>query len=334
MSLVSIIVPIYNVEKYIEKCIESILAQTHQNLEILLIDDGTPDRCGEICDKYAELDKRIQVIHKSNGGLSDARNVGISVATGDYVVFVDGDDFISENLVEYALESAVKHQADVVMFDFYEVEEETNRRDICSMSIEKDQASSLEQNKAYLLTTPSVCNKIFRRTFLIEQPIHFPVGRNYEDLSTTPKLLAKATSIVYMNSEPLYYYVLHTGSIMRSKNFKTSYTQRVAALDDILSYYREQKLESMYHDELEYLVFLHGYFVPSKEIVLVDRKNMYLEKFRLYAISQYKNICKNKYITIYLSRKDKILLCLLLNKQYSAMRVLSSIRKIVDRYRK
>ena len=106
-DLISIIVPIYNVEQYLEKCIESILNQTYQNLEIILVEDGSPDRCGKICDEYAQKDKRIKVIHKENGGLSDARNVGIKSATGTLIGFVDSDDYIAENMYEIDRKSVV-----------------------------------------------------------------------------------------------------------------------------------------------------------------------------------------------------------------------------------
>ena len=99
-DLISIIVPIYNVEKYIKKCIDSIINQTYTNLEIILVDDGSPDNCGKICDKYKEKDDRIKVIHKKNGGLSDARNAGIDIATGEYITFIDSDDYVAENYIE------------------------------------------------------------------------------------------------------------------------------------------------------------------------------------------------------------------------------------------
>ena len=100
-ELISIVIPIYNVEKYIEKCLDSVIKQTYKNIEIILVDDGSPDNCGKICDSYANNDKRIQVIHKENGGLSDARNVGIERANGKYITFVDSDDYIELDYIEY-----------------------------------------------------------------------------------------------------------------------------------------------------------------------------------------------------------------------------------------
>ena len=125
MELVSIVVPVYNIEKYIGNCIESIQKQTYENIEILLIDDGAKDESGAICDCYAQKDRRIRVFHKENGGLSDARNYGAQQVRGKYMLFIDGDDTISSELVEKTLDCAEKTDGDMVFFDFESVEEET-----------------------------------------------------------------------------------------------------------------------------------------------------------------------------------------------------------------
>ena len=121
MPLVSVVVAVYNIEKYIETCIQSLLKQTYDEMEILLIDDGSQDESGSICDKYAEKDSRIRVLHKQNGGLSDVRNVGIQEASGKYLMYVDGDDTVSENFVEAAVSCAERFQTDIVIFDFQEI---------------------------------------------------------------------------------------------------------------------------------------------------------------------------------------------------------------------
>ena len=111
-SLISIIVPIYKVEKYLEKCIESILAQTYKNIELILVDDGSPDNCPSICDRYAKKDSRVIVIHKQNGGLSDARNMGLNIAKGDFISFIDSDDFVSDDFCELLLGAIIRENAD------------------------------------------------------------------------------------------------------------------------------------------------------------------------------------------------------------------------------
>lgn len=114
---VSIIVPVYNVEKYVERCIESIIKQSYKNLEIILIDDGSKDNSGKICDEYAQKDNRIKVIHKKNGGLSDARNTGLNIADGEYICFIDSDDYIHKDLVKDNLEKLIQQKADMICFN-------------------------------------------------------------------------------------------------------------------------------------------------------------------------------------------------------------------------
>ena len=113
-SLISIIVPVYNVEQYLSRCVDSLVNQTYHNIEIILVDDGSPDRSGEICDEYAKKDKRVKVIHQSNGGLSDARNTALDIAKGDYLMFVDSDDWIEPTMYEEMLSFMEKEQLDLV----------------------------------------------------------------------------------------------------------------------------------------------------------------------------------------------------------------------------
>ena len=123
MPTISVIVPVYKVEPYIRKCVDSILGQTFSDIQVILVDDGSPDQCGKICDEYAKQDNRVEVIHKENGGLSDARNEGVKYATGKYILFVDSDDYIAEDLVEKTVEVAETQNCDIVLFDYYYVED-------------------------------------------------------------------------------------------------------------------------------------------------------------------------------------------------------------------
>ncbi|HEL7541574.1 TPA: glycosyltransferase, partial [Enterococcus faecalis] len=123
MPKISIIVPVYNVEKYLEKCVRSILAQTFTDFELILVDDGSPDSSGAMCDQFAEQDERVKVIHKENGGLSDARNAGIEIATGEYLGFVDSDDYIADDMYELLYTNIVKEDADLSICGIYDVYE-------------------------------------------------------------------------------------------------------------------------------------------------------------------------------------------------------------------
>lgn len=334
MPLVSVIVPIYNVEKYIADCIESIVGQTYRELEIILVDDGTRDRSGVICDQYQGKDARIRVIHKENGGLSDARNTGIQEASGKYLLFVDGDDSIAPDCVQKTVECAESNQADVVIFDFQEIEEATGRMDVRSADLLKDAVLDSTKEPVLLTASPSACNKLYRRDLWVQTGLKFPLNRHYEDLSTIPKLLVHAKRVVYIDSEPLYNYVLREGSIMRSHNFEKSYRDRKAAIDDVTRYYKEQKLYEEYKEELEYIAFEHGFFVPSKEIIYYEPKSPYLKCFEEYIMRLYPKAYKNRYVKERLTSKDKIIFWFIKRKMYGAVRMLSTLRKQVDLIRK
>ena len=303
MELVSVIVPVYNVEKYLARCIQSVCGQSYQGLEIILVDDGSKDKSGVICDEYAERDGRIKVIHKENGGLGDARNAGVEKAEGKYLLFIDSDDRIHENLVRDTVETAEKNQADMVIFDYIGEEENGNLTD--------------------RFTFPFSVNRV------IESGFQFPKGRYYEDLATIPKVMTKTKKIVYL-PEVYYYYLMRDGSIMHSRNFEKNYEDRTWAVDQLLEYFERENLIETYRNELEYLVFENTYFVPSKEIVLNDRKSEYLKKFRDYAYNKFPQMNKNYYVQ-QIAGKDKILLKLLQYRMYGMMVLMSQLRRMKDR---
>lgn len=333
MKLASIVVPVYNIEKYIEKCIESLRVQTWKNLEIILVDDGSPDQCGEICDKYAAKDSRIRVLHKKNGGLSDARNKGALEAKGEYLFFVDGDDSVNPRLVEKTMLCAEEQNSDMVIFDFESVEEDTGRRDLYHFSLPEDRTVNMTNTPELMLKTPAAWCRMYRKEFWDKSGIRYPEGIHYEDLATTPRLMLKAEKIAYVGDEPLYYYMLRPGSIMRSTNFERSYRDRTHVLDYLKQYYEEQGADRSCQKEMEYLFFEHGYFVPSKEIILADAKSPWLPKFKTYALDNYPGLLENPYIR-QLSVKDKILLFLMKREWYGMMNFLSGMRKAKDSMKK
>lgn len=326
--MVSVIVPVYKVEKYLKKCVESIRQQSYSNLEIILVDDGSPDKCGQMCDEFAKGDSRIKVLHKKNGGLADARNAGIEKASGEYLLFVDSDDWIHPMLVEKTLYDAQKHGADVVVFDYVSVEESGKNKKVFSLDLPEGMPISAVNVPQLICQSCSACNKLFRKSFWDKMELKFPEGRHYEDLGTIPKAMGIAERVVY-RKEVLYYYLQRTGSIMHNADFEKSYKDRVAMLEGVLMFYKERMLYEMYKQELDFLVFEHAYFVPSKEIVLDDRKSPYLKRFREYAEQISPNMYKNSYISD-LSKKDKILYGLLKKRLYGLMLIMSKVRKVMD----
>lgn len=224
--LISIIVPIYNVEKYLPKCIESIIGQTYKDLEIFLVDDGSTDSSGIICDRYKAKDKRIHVLHKKNGGLSDARNVAIDIATGQYVFFVDGDDYINRKTIASLYENASKTGADIVTTDYvalFEYESPKYERPTNSVVVLNTQ-DALENLMYQKDVKTSAWGKLYKSELF--SGIRYPKGKICEDLPTTYLLFAKA-KLICLTKTKMYYYLQRSNSILNS-NFNVG---RMDALD-------------------------------------------------------------------------------------------------------
>lgn len=220
---VSVVVPVYRVEEYLPSCIESICAQTYENLQIILVDDGSPDGCGQICDSYGEKDSRILVIHKENGGLSDARNAGIRAACGDYFLFVDSDDRITPDYVERLLDLANRYQADIVACDF---EEFTEDRTVFRNRI-SDKREGKNQELVVLNREEAVLAWLYRRYYGVSawgklfadrvmDGVWFPKGKLHEDVGTTYKMFLQAETTVYTR-EKLYGYRRRKDSIVNQE---------------------------------------------------------------------------------------------------------------------
>ena len=237
-ELITIIIPIYKVEKQLRKCIDSIVNQSYKNLEIILVDDGSPDDCPKICDEYAAKDSRIIVIHKENGGLSSARNAGIEIATGNYIAFVDSDDYIHENMYENMLKLLVNNGADVCICNYEYVDEYNNLFPIHFTSPIKDEIlnanqlfQKLEEPFSWYYIT--AWNKLYKKVILDKET--FPVGKIHEDEFSIHHIIGKCNKIV-CTSKKYYYYVQRNGSIMSQRN-TNSELDKVEALLDRYKYY-------------------------------------------------------------------------------------------------
>ena len=213
MPKISVIIPVYGVELYLDKCIESVVNQTYRNLEIILVDDGSPDRCPTICDEWAELDNRIKVIHKKNGGLSDARNAGIRIASGELIGFVDSDDWISEGMYQLLYENMIENNSDISACGVEMVWEDKNLR------------KRLTPKGQYVLDCREAIEAIIKESIL-KQPvwyklykselirnIFFPEGKCHEDVFWSYQAIGKANKISVFDT-PCYYYYQRKNSIM------------------------------------------------------------------------------------------------------------------------
>ena len=216
--LISVIVPVYKAENYLEKCVQSIRSQTYKNLEIILVDDGSPDRCGEMCDAFAGEDSRIRVFHKENGGQSSARNLGLDNMTGEYVGFVDSDDWIEPDMYQRLYELIIRHNAQIaccgIQNDF-----PSGKSTYFNPAYPQDQRiltyntlDALRETMINTRITYSPCDKLYHRS--IFQDLRMTVGKIYEDMEILPKCVERASCVVY-DPTPCYHYIMTESSTIR-----------------------------------------------------------------------------------------------------------------------
>lgn len=218
--MISIIVPVFKVEEYIEECVDSILEQSYGNFELILVDDGSPDNCGKICDDYIEKDNRVKVIHKTNGGLSDARNKGIDSAIGDYITFIDSDDYIHKDYLKLLFDTINRYNADIVQVGHTSIENNLskNGNDRRKKPFLEKIFNRKEALSDYLLYKTIYANswgKLYKTSLF--KNVRFPLNRLTEDEYTTYRVIINANKIVCL-SNSLYFYRKREGSIVRTYN--------------------------------------------------------------------------------------------------------------------
>lgn len=232
-DLISVIVPVFNVEKYLCECLDSIINQSYKNIEIILVDDGSTDDSGKICERYRHKDNRITVLHKSNEGLSSARNKGLEKARGEYIQFIDSDDYIDTDTIEIMHDIVCKYNADVVSYSHYILNE---GRKVCDYTGKIKLIDKMEAIKEIMLDDTIrnyAWEKLWKRKLFDE--IRFPFGKKFEDLLTTPLLLEKTEKIVVYDI-PKYYYRQRNDSIMgkQSNELRLEYIDAVCKMNTYL----------------------------------------------------------------------------------------------------
>ena len=282
-TLITVIVACYNVEKYVARCIESIMSQTYKNLEILLIDDGARDNTGAICDHYATLDSRITVVHQNNCGLAMARNEGISRAHGEYIAFVDADDFLEDRMYEYMLYAIRKTGAELAVSRYFEddedslskvesyekkglihIKESEQKKSVVESGVKLCIMDSGEALEAYveeredIVIRNAAWNKLYKRDKLSKES--FPCQRYYEDIVFQAKMIASVPKVVYIDT-PLYHYIINRkGGIMSGGLRKEIFTEQIPAYHE-----RSDFLKSLGRDDLS---ASHDYLVYKKLLLL------------------------------------------------------------------
>ena len=278
--IISVVIPVYNVERYLDKCIESVRRQKYDNLDIILVDDGSTDECPGMCDQAAFQDKRIRVIHKKNGGLSDARNVGLMLASGDYITFIDSDDYIEDDFIMRIYTDMKACNADIGIADYCKFKDGMDTEGIhktCGNAkyISMNSVTCLEkmyQGKYHAMSFVA-WGKIYRKSLFMDNGILYPVGRLHEDTFVTYKLLYAAKKISYTDSV-LYYYRERSGSIMQS-GFNMKHLDATDATREACDFYYEHHenelmaLATNYHIRLlfrNYYLMTQNYGIDSEEL--------------------------------------------------------------------
>lgn len=319
--LISVVVPIYKVENYLERCLKSIIGQTYVKLEIILVDDGSPDGCPEICDNYAKMDSRIRVIHKKNGGLSSARNAGIEIMSGEYVTFVDSDDFLDKMAIESWVRLALGYGADLIIGRFISYHD----GDVLQSNSHIKEAREWTTQEAFeklFLEDERLCTawgKLYQVGLFAEE--RYPENIKFaEDMYVIHKIFHAAEKIIY-DDRISYYYNQEGTSLVRSE-FELIKLQRVEAIE-IWVQFIDENYDELHNAVLAYYasviinICVVLYEIPKKEGRIIA------DEYRNFLLSHYCELIKNEY----LQKKDKLKLRLLVNGKLRILQKLIGIRK-------
>lgn len=294
MAKVSVIVPVYNVENYIKKCLESLVKQTLNDIEIIVVNDGSPDNSQDIIDTYVEkYPNIIKSYIKENGGLSDARNYGLQYVTGDYIGFIDSDDYVEKDMFEKLYNKAISHNFDVVVCDVNSIENNCNKH--ISSLVDKDIFDNKNIKQQMISIYPIACNKIFKRK-LFDNDVKFKKGVWYEDVEFFYRLFPYINSIGIVN-EPLLNYIQRDGSI--SKTFDKRIYHYIDNWNGIIEFYKLNNFYDDYCEELEYCYVRYVFNTFIKGLAKCGEFKEFMKGVR-YAKNQvnknFPNYRKNKYI--------------------------------------
>lgn len=268
MVKISVIVPVYNVEKYISKCLLSLKQQTYSNIEVLIVDDGTKDNSIKIAEEIIGTDSRFKIMHKENGGLGDARNYGVLHSTGDFLSFIDSDDFIDPDFFESAADVIEKENCDLVIFDF--IRYFSDEKQI----VKKCNFVKLDKYSA-VRTISNACNKIIRKSVWVDNDLCFPVGLWYEDIAVIPAILSYTSKIGYVEHSH-YYYRMRDESITN----QSGYNKKVMDILSSFDFLKTKISENFDKKELEFLMVSHIIYLGTQRVIEYNRREEFSEMIR------------------------------------------------------
>ena len=330
MSKVSVVIPVYNVEKYLRKCVESVIAQTYKDFNVILVDDGSTDNSGKICDELAYTDNRIRVIHQENKGLGGARNTGIMECNTEYIFFLDSDDYINPKLIEKCVNAAEKNDCDMVLFDGISVYPDGKPGVIYGSPVITNKVLTKKET-SIISKYPCAWDKFYRTSLFKKNDIYFPDRVWYEDLRTTPKLFLFAEKVMKIESEPLYYYLQRSDSIMHTINYARVVRDRTEAVDDLISYYKKHGKDKEYYDMLSFIAVYHAFLLPCLEFYRTPGNH---SEYMLILLKNLNNLVskplENPYLYL-LNRNEKIILSLALKKQFLIIKIVTAFNRTLKK---
>ncbi len=315
---ISIIVPVYNVEEYIDRCLASLVNQSLEDVEIIIVNDGSPDNSQSIIDKYVKKNpKKIKSFIQENGGQGSARNFGLQQATGEYIAYVDSDDWIESNMLLEMYEKASSENLDIVICGSYNVKGNDK-------IVELDNIFFSDNQKNAFFGRMAVWNKIYRRSLLIDNQLKFRSKVWYEDVDFTLRAVANATKIGYIN-KPLYNYLIREGSTMNNSNIDRN-LEIIQAFEQVL----QSKELKKYREIVEFLAIDHIYISAMVRVLIAQanrkRKKIIVQKLYSYINDNFSNYKHNQYLYL-LSRNRKLIYHLLNIKQYWLIQLLFKIKR-------
>lgn len=315
---ISVIVPVYNVYDYLDKCLSSLVNQTDKDFEVIIVNDGSTDNSQKIIDRYVAENSNMKAFTKKNGGLSSARNYGITKADGDYVLFLDSDDYYEPNTIE-VLKKEASSDEDIIVFRMFI--DEKNEIKKWHPDMEKFILDdSISVSKRLLLYNPSACDKMFKKSLF--ETIKFVDDKYYEDLGTIP-LLAVYTNKIKYTDHYLYHYLKRDDSIMNKKKYNSKIEDIFFICERVSSWFFKNNLALEFKDEIEYIYIHQLLRAASLRFFDYERYDM-VDKIRTIIKEKYPKFTKNKYFKKY-GFKRKLMCRLIYNRHYKLIKILRGI---------
>ena len=328
MPEISVIIPVYNVEKYLERCLNSLVAQTFLNFEVIIVDDGSTDESGKICDSFAKIDPRFQVFHTSNNGVSNARNYAIKNSSGTYLAFLDSDDYIEPDMLARLYQCSALHpEIGCVICSAIAESEDGTPLKIMNEKLPVQKALLFDNYSEVMLVQPAMWNKLFVREIVERFSIRFSPSLSIaEDLDFFLAYLPHCRYFVYEGDAPLYHYIQRNSSAMRSQDPEKNRSVSLA-FSHIQDYYKSNNLWEKYYHEIEYLAIFHLYIAASVRIILVDSKHQLLQEICAFMRNSFPDYNRNPYLNL-LGRNKRLVFFLLRHKMYKLIRLIFKLKNL------